>query len=64
MSGSGKTSLANLIKSRIKNKYGKTLVINGDDLRKIFKFNKYDKNSRLEYGKQYCKLLKLITDQK
>jgi adenylylsulfate kinase-like enzyme len=63
LSGSGKTSLANLIKSRVKNKYGKTLVINGDDLREIFKFNKYDKNSRLEYGKQYCKLLKLITDQ-
>ena len=29
--GSGKTSLANLIKSRIKNKCGKTLVINGDE---------------------------------
>ena len=63
LSGSGKTSLANLIKSRVRSKYGKTLVVNGDELREIFKFNKYDKNSRLAYGKQYCKLLKLITDQ-
>ncbi len=63
LSGSGKTSIANLIKSRVRKKYGKTLVINGDELREIFKFNKYDKNSRLAYGKKYCKFLKLITDQ-
>jgi adenylylsulfate kinase-like enzyme len=63
LSGSGKTSLANAIKPRIQKKYGNTLVINGDDLRKIFNLNKYDKNSRLNYGRQYCKFLKFLTDQ-
>ena len=63
LSGSGKTSLANAIKIRIQKKYGNTLVINGDDLRKIFNLNKYDKNSRLNYGRQYCKFLKFLTDQ-
>ena len=39
-----------------------SLVINGDNLRKIFKLNKYDKNSRLAYVKQYGKFL-IITNQ-
>jgi cytidine diphosphoramidate kinase len=63
LSGSGKTSLANAIKPSIQKNYGKTLVINGDDLRKFFNLNKYDKISRLTYGKQYSKFLKFITDQ-
>ena len=63
LSGSGKTTLANGIKKKVIKKYGPTLVINGDNLRKIFKLNKYDKNSRLEYNKQYGKFLKFITNQ-
>jgi adenylylsulfate kinase-like enzyme len=63
LSGAGKTSLANEIKKDIKKKFGPTLVINGDDLRKIFKLNKYDQTSRLNYGRQYCKFAKFITDQ-
>ena len=63
LSGVGKTSLANGIKNEIKKNFGPTLVINGDDLRKIFKLNKYDEKSRLEIGKQYCKFVKFITDQ-
>jgi adenylylsulfate kinase-like enzyme len=63
LSGAGKTSLANGIKKEIKKNFGPTMVVNGDDLRKIFKLNKYDQISRLEYGKQYCKFVKFITDQ-
>ena len=63
LSGAGKTSLANEIKKDIKKNFGPTLVINGDDLRKIFKLNKYDQTSRLNYGRQYCKFAKFITDQ-
>ncbi len=63
LSGAGKTSLANEIKKDIKKKFGPTLVINGDDLRKIFKLNKYDKSSRLEYTKQYSQFVKFITNQ-
>ncbi len=61
LSGAGKTSLANGIKKEIRKKFGPTLVINGDDLRKIFKLNKYDKSSRLKYTEQYSQFLKFIT---
>ena len=63
LSGAGKTSLAKAIKKDIKKNYGPTIVVNGDDLRKIFKLSKYDQISRLEYGRQYCKFIKFITDQ-
>ena len=63
LSGAGKTSIANSIKNEIKKQYGNTLVFNGDDLRKIFKLNKYDHKSRLEYSKNYGKFAKFITDQ-
>ena len=54
LSGSGKTSLANKIRKSITKKYGPTIVISGDNLRKIFNLNKYDYNSRmLEYEKVY-----------
>ena len=36
LSGAGKTSISNKIYHRIKKKYGKTLYINGDEMRKIF----------------------------
>lgn len=63
LSGAGKTSIANSIKKEFQKNYGKTLVINGDDLRKIFNLNRYDQKSRLNYVKQYCKFLKFITNQ-
>ena len=63
LSGSGKTSLAKKIFKFIKKKYGTTIVISGDDIRKIFEFKKFDKNSRLKYAKSYSKFCKLITDQ-
>ena len=63
VSGSGKTTLANKIKKKIIKKYGPTLVVNGDDLRKIFKLKKYDKNSRLQYSQQYGKFSKFVTNQ-
>ena len=63
LSGAGKTSIAKLIKKDINRQFGKTIIINGDDLRKIFKLNKYDYVSRLNYGRQYCKFLKFLTDQ-
>ncbi len=63
LSGAGKTSIANTIKSEIEKNFGPTLVINGDDLRRIFKLNKYNRESRLKYGKQYSKFGKFLTDQ-
>ena len=63
LSGAGKTSLAKAIQDKIRKKFGPTLVINGDDLRKIFKFDKYDNLSRLKIAKSYSKFAKFITDQ-
>ena len=63
LSGAGKTSLANGIKKEIKKEFGPTLVVNGDDLRKIFNLNKYDKSSRLEYTKQYSQFVRFTTNQ-
>ena len=47
LSGSGKTSLAKKIKKDISKRYGPTIVISGDNLRKIFLLNKYDYESRM-----------------
>ena len=63
LSGSGKTTIAGKILNRIKKKLGPTILINGDDLRKIFKLNKYDQKSRLENGKNFSEFAKFITNQ-
>ena len=63
LSGSGKTSLAKKIFKFIKKNYGPTIILSGDDLRRFFNFNKFDKKSRLEYALSYSKFCKQITDQ-
>jgi len=62
--GSGKSTLSKAIYSFIRKKYGSTIILSGDDLRRIFKLNRYNKNYRLKLGKQYTKFLKLITFNK
>jgi adenylylsulfate kinase-like enzyme len=64
ISGSGKSTLSRKIYPFIKKKFGPTIILSGDNLRKIFKFNKYDKNYRIQIGKQYTKLLRLIIANK
>ena len=64
LSGSGKTIIGRKIKKEIIKIYGPTIHVSGDDLRKIFKINKYDYKSRLKYGRKYCNFAKFITDQK
>ena len=64
LSGSGKTSLAKKIKKEISKKYGPTIVISGDNLRKIFHLNKYDYQSRLTNMEKFLKFSKFITNQK
>ena len=39
--GSGKTTIAKKIHNKIQNRYGPTIEISGDDLRKIFSLKKY-----------------------
>ena len=52
-SGSGKTTLAKKIKSKINKLYGPTILINGDDIRSIFKLNDFSKLGRLNVFKKY-----------
>jgi len=63
-SGVGKTTLSKKILTRLNKKYGPTILINGDDLRKIFGLKKYDHKSRKEYVFQYATLCKFISNQK
>lgn len=64
LSGSGKTSMAKKIKKEISKKYGPSIVISGDNLRKIFILNKYDYNSRVSNMKKFLEFAKFITNQK
>ena len=64
LSGSGKTVIAEKIKKDITRYYGPTLLVSGDDLRAIFKFNKYTANERKVLGIYYCNFAKFITNQK
>jgi len=63
LSGSGKTTIAEKIKNNITKKYGLTLTLSGDDLRKIFNFNKFSRKQRLTYALSYSKFCKHITDK-
>jgi len=64
ISGSGKTALCKNIYPFIKKKFGPTILLSGDNLRRIFKLNNYDKNYRKQLGKKYTLLLKHISANK
>jgi len=64
LSGSGKTIISKKIKNDIDKYYGPTLLVSGDDLRKIFKFDKYTAEERIVLGRYYCNFAKFITNQK
>ena len=63
LSGSGKSNLGNIIFNEINKKYGKTIIIHGDDIRNIYDFNQYEKKDRIKLGKSNSNLCKLIADQ-
>ena len=64
LSGSGKTTISKLIKKDIVKNYGPTILVSGDDLRKIFKFTKYSLIERQLLAKKFCSFAKFITNQK
>ena len=64
LSGSGKTTLSKKIKKDITKLYGPTILVSGDDLRKIFNFNKFTSIERINLSKKFCRFAKFITDQK
>ena len=64
LSGSGKTSLGKKIFVEINKKYGRTILLNGDDLRNIFQLKKYSFSDRYQVAMSYSNFCKKITDQK
>lgn len=64
LSGSGKTTLGNKIKKDITKIYGPTIMISGDDIRKIFSLKGYEYKDRVEILKTYSLFAKYITEQK
>ena len=63
LSGSGKTSLAKKILPIVKKKYGPTIHLDGDILRKILNLNGYSYKERLSNTKIYNRILKVLTEQ-
>ena len=63
LSGSGKSTIGNLIKKYIDKNYGKTVIIHGDDIRNIYHLRKYKKKERLNLGISNSNLCKLISSQ-
>ena len=64
LSGSGKTTLAKKIKKNISKLYGPTIMISGDDIRRIFTLKGYNYNERVEVLKKYGLFAKYVTEQK
>ena len=63
VSGVGKTTISQNLLKIINKKFGPTVLINGDDFRKIFNLKKYDIKSRKKYVFQYAKFCKLISNR-
>lgn len=63
ISGSGKTTISKKIFYDIKKEYGKTILLNGDDLRSFFNLKKFSRTDRYKIALGYSKLCKKITNQ-
>jgi adenylylsulfate kinase len=63
-SGSGKSTISKLINKQINKKFGKTIVLSGDHLRKFFSRNKFSKKERIKNSYIFSNFLKFLTDQK
>ena len=63
LSGSGKTSIGKAILPKIKQKFGNTILINGDDIRNIFNIKVYNRSFRINIGKSYFDLCMFFLKQ-
>lgn len=63
LSGSGKTTIAKIILPKIIQKFGPTIHLDGDQLRKSLKLYGYSYNDRLDNSKKMTNIAKIITDQ-
>ena len=63
-SGSGKSTIMKLIHSKIEKKYGPTVNISGDDLRKLYNLNGYKKSDRIKNSYKFSEFLKFLSKKK
>lgn len=63
LSGSGKTSIGKKIRKVVIKNWGPTIVISGDNIRKIFKFNKHTSRERQLLETKYFEFAKFVTNQ-
>lgn len=62
-SGSGKSTLSKILHEKVEKKIGKTLVLSGDNFRKILNLNKYKKNDRVKNSHIFSKLINLLSEK-
>ena len=63
-SGSGKSTIMKLIHSKIEKKYGPTVNISGDDLRKLYNLHGYKKSDRIKNSYKFSEFLKFLSKKK
>lgn len=63
LSASGKTTISKKLYADLKKKSKNVLLLDGDQLRSIFRHDKYDPINRLNYGYIYSNLCKFIMKQ-
>jgi adenylylsulfate kinase-like enzyme len=62
-SGSGKSTLSKLLHKKIEKKNGNTIVLSGDNFRKVLNLNKYKKNDRINNSHLFSKLINLLSER-
>ena len=62
-SGSGKSTLSKLLHKKIEKKIGNTIVLSGDNFRKVLNLNKYKKNDRINNSHLFSKLINLLSER-
>ena len=63
LSGSGKSAISNRIIQYVRKNFGSTIILSGDEFRKIFNIKSYDKKSRIKNLIYYQRFIKSITSQ-
>ena len=61
--GIRKVNYCEIHKKKDRKKYGNTVIINGDDIRKIFNFQNYELKERKKLSMQYSKLAIFLSNQ-
>ncbi len=63
-SGSGKSSILNLVHKKIEKKFGTTLNISGDELRNLYNLHGYKKSDRIKNSYKFSEFLSFLSKKK